>query len=91
LVPNSEPETSDKQETPDPDFAELDCENNLTPGIHLDGSELNDSKGPESLRQDESDAQSQHFGVDSFEEKISANSNHENQEGISQFVRFFFF
>jgi hypothetical protein len=65
----------------------MNCENNSTSSLHSDHSELDESEDPDSLQEDDSDAQSQNSGLDSVEDNISCNSDDESQDCIGQLVR----
>jgi hypothetical protein len=88
---NREYTTSDNQDTPNNHVEELDCENNSTSSLHSDHSQLDDSEDPDSLHEDDGDAQSQNSGPDSVEDDISCNLDDESQDFIGQVVRLFYF
>jgi hypothetical protein len=66
----------------------MSCENNSTSSLRSDHS-LNKSEDPDSLREDDNDAQSQNSGLDSVEDDISYNSGDESQDCVGQVVRVF--
>jgi hypothetical protein len=76
--------TSDNQDTPDNQLAELSCETNSTSSLQSDRSQVNEPEDPDPWREDDSDAQSQNSSLDSVEEDISCNST---QDCIGQLVR----
>jgi hypothetical protein len=80
---------SANQDTPENNLAEMCCENNSTSSIHSDHSQLDDSEHPNSLCEDDSDAQSQNSDLDSVEDNISCNSGDESQDCGGQVVRVF--
>jgi hypothetical protein len=86
---NREHKTLDNQDTPDNHLAEMTCENNSTSSLHSDHSQLGGSEHPDSLKEDDSDAQSYNFGLESVEEDISCDFGDERQECIGQLVRVF--
>jgi hypothetical protein len=83
---NREHTTSENQDTPDNHLAELSCESNSISSLNSAHSQLAESEDPDSLREDDSDAQSQNSGLDSIEDNISCNSG---DESIGQLVRVF--
>jgi hypothetical protein len=89
---NREHKTSDNEDTPANDLAELSCENNSTTSLDSDHSQLDGSKDPEdpdSLKEDDSDAQSYNSSLDSVEDDTSCNLGDESQEYMGQIVRVF--
>jgi hypothetical protein len=66
----------------------MSCENNSTSSFHSDHSQLNELEDPDSLHEDDSDAQSQNSGLDPVEDNISCNLDDESQAFIGQVVRF---
>jgi hypothetical protein len=86
---NREPKSSDNDNTTDSYLAELTCENKSTSSLHSDHSQLDESEGPDSLREDNCDVQSQNSGLDSVEDNISCNLDDESQECIGHLVRVF--
>jgi hypothetical protein len=65
----------------------MSCDNNSTSSLHSNHSQLDESEDPDSLREDDSDAQSQNSDLDSVEDDISYNSGDESQDCIGQVVR----
>jgi hypothetical protein len=84
---NREHTTSANQDTPDNHLAELSCENNSTSSLHSDHSQPYESEDPDSLPEDDSDAQSYHSDLDSVEDNTSCNLGDESQEYMGQIVR----
>jgi hypothetical protein len=68
----------------------MSCENNSTSSLHSDHS-LDESENPDSLCEDDSDAQSQNSGLDSVEDDTSCNLDDESQDCSGQLVRGFSF
>jgi hypothetical protein len=86
LAGNSDNKISDKQYEPENNSAELDCENTSTSSLHSDPVQLDESEDPDSLQEDDSDAQNDNSGVDSVEDDITCNLDHGIHDGIGQAV-----
>jgi hypothetical protein len=66
----------------------MNCENDSTSSLHSDHSQLDDSEDPDSVQEDDSDAQSYDSGLGSVEDDNSCNPGDET-ECIGQIVRVF--
>jgi hypothetical protein len=86
---NREHTTSDNQDTPGNHLAEMSCENNSRSSLNSDHSQFDESEDPDSLQEDDSDAQSYTSGLDSVEADTSCNSGDGCRECIGQVVRVF--
>jgi hypothetical protein len=65
----------------------MSCENNSTSSLHSDHSQLDESEDPDSIREDDNNAQSFDSGLDPVEEDMSWNSDDGIPDSIGQVVR----